>query len=316
MLHALQDQTASSSELAKRRRRALQQAADEGLELQPSEHAASGYKHVYRLPSENEADQVLFYGQLDNVCINIKSPVAEEVALSVARVLRNREGKQMQEQSCEDTANHQMSQAHRTGSSGLNVQGPLHHGITSTSLCLSLSLEERREAAIHAAQMEGLRLIPGIGSSGFKGVYRNAFSSSSHGPQFSAIVNLGCAQTLHLGNFYTAEEGALQYARHKKEKEGGLLENAVLTGRDRGDDGQVTTPSANTSGRKRPISATSRMTSTELHDISLSTSPSAADASPFSTRHQADAGLIQSRESPALIPVSYTQLTLPTKRIV
>jgi len=78
----------------------------------------------------------------------------------------------------------------------------------------------RREEARRSAGEEGLVLVEGIGSTGFKGVYKNRGD-----PGFSALVNQGNAPPLFLGNFFTPEEAALAYARYTRDRRAGGLAN-------------------------------------------------------------------------------------------
>eukprot|EP00962_Isochrysis_galbana_P059422 scaffold33012_cov90-Isochrysis_galbana.AAC.1 len=78
-------------DLAERRARALEQAAEEGLELPRSSRAQSGFRNVYFI-----ATPPGYYAQ--NACIPtagnrtgyLHSPVAEEIALALARRNRRR----------------------------------------------------------------------------------------------------------------------------------------------------------------------------------------------------------------------------------
>jgi len=82
-----------------------------------------------------------------------------------------------------------------------------------------MDTDQRIEAAQHAAWAEHLYLAPGIGKTGFRGVFVNFSSQPGNGvPPFSTIVNPGNAPAIRLGNFWTAHEGALAHARYTRDR--------------------------------------------------------------------------------------------------
>eukprot|EP00900_Chrysochromulina_parva_P022369 jgi/Chrpa1/4766/Chrysochromulina_OHIO_Genome00013097-RA len=64
------------------------------------------------------------------------------------------------------------------------------------------------DEALAAAASEGLELVPSKNETGFKGVYL-------HAKRYIAVFSVN-DKKIHLGNFATAEEAALHYARHAR----------------------------------------------------------------------------------------------------
>jgi len=83
-----------------------------------------------------------------------------------------------------------------------------------------LELDQRAEVAEDTAQAEGLHLAPGKSSNHFQGVYPNPRSKPGNGVlTFFIMVNPGYGQPpVFFGNFWTAEECALRYARYQRDK--------------------------------------------------------------------------------------------------
>ena len=76
------------------------------------------------------------------------------------------------------------------------------------------------DEALAAAASEGLELVPSKNETGFKGVYL-------HAKRYIAVFSVN-DKKIHLGNFATAEEAALHYARHARAARGAALGAALV----------------------------------------------------------------------------------------
>jgi len=81
-------------------------------------------------------------------------------------------------------------------------------------------LVQRARAATRVAQAEGLIFKKGLSSAGYQGVYPNPRKKPGNGePTFSTIVGPAVGDPLSLlGNYWTAEEGALAFARYHRDR--------------------------------------------------------------------------------------------------
>ena len=174
---------------------AVRQAKAEGLTLQQSDNSVTGYRGVRKDDRPgHEINPFTAAVRRDGKSVYLGCfTTAEEAALAVARA---------------DARTHPPSAAPRPSAAKRAAPPPQPPHAEAEE---EIGQADAAEAAERQAEAEGLTMQPSDNAAGYRGVYYIDRSKALAKPFFATVWR--ASKQVHLGNFATAEEAALTYAR-------------------------------------------------------------------------------------------------------